>query len=155
MATPNLLTTYMQKQAQLNQLANQNRLGGEGLLVMQEVNYRICVLETFRLFSQTAPSTNEMAAITYHYSLVNSYIQFLLAERKFGPKTNQEGQKRRETAYDALCRAVADHRARFSNYRPATPDQFRNDICNVISTVLNLWVSYRDTYINLFEEAKK
>lgn len=96
-----------------------------------------------------------MAAITYHYSLVNSYIQFLLAERKFGPKTNQEGQKRRETAYDALCRAVADHRARFSNYRPATPDQFRNDICNVISTVLNLWVSYRDTYINLFEEAKK
>ena len=96
-----------------------------------------------------------MGAISYHYSLVNSYIQFLLEERKFGPKTNPEGQKRRETAHNALCRAVSDHRARFSNYRPASPEQFRNDICNVISTVLNLWVSYRDTYINLYEEAKK
>lgn len=76
-------------------------------------------------------------------------------KEKFGPKTNPEGQKRRETAHNALCRAVSDHRARFSNYRPASPEQFRNDICNVISTVLNLWVSYRDTYINLYEEAKK
>lgn len=144
-----LLDQYLQKQAELRDQIAANALPGDSLLVMQEVNYRICVLEIFRDYCLTAPQTMDPRVMGFHYQLVDANIQFLVSERKFGPRVDENGKRKRETAEDSLNRVIADQRMRFSNYRPATQGQFRKDICAMVNTILPVWVSYRNTYINI------
>ena len=47
-----LLDQYLQKQTELRAQIAANALPGDSLLVMQEVNYRICVLEIFVSLAQ-------------------------------------------------------------------------------------------------------
>lgn len=144
-----LLDQYLQKQTELRAQIAANALPGDSLLVMQEVNYRICVLEIFRDYCLTAPQTMDPRVMGYHYQLVDANIQFLVSERKFGPKVDENGKKKRETAENSLNRVIADQRKRFSNYRPSTQGQFRKDICAMVNTILPVWISYRNTYINI------
>lgn len=119
-----LLDQYLQKQAELRDQIAANALPGDSLLVMQEVNYRICVLEIFRDYCLTAPQTMDPRVMGFHYQLVDANIQFLASERKFGLRVDEHGKKKRETAEESLNRVIADQRKRFSNYRPATQGQF-------------------------------
>lgn len=144
-----LLDQYLQKQAEIRDQIAANALRGDSLIIMQEVTYRICVLEIFQSYCLAAPQTMDFCVMGYHYQLVDANIQFLLSERKFGPKVDENGKKKRETAEDSLNRVIADQRKRFSNYRPMTQGQFRKDICAMVNTILPVWVSYRNTYINI------
>lgn len=144
-----LLDKYVQRLENFNSLIAKNELPLDWVLILQEVKYRICVFETMRNFCQTAPVTMEAKFMGYHYQLVDAYIHFIEAERKFGPKVDENGQKKRETAANSLARVIADQKKRFSNYHPANQDQYKRDITNMINTVLSVWVQYRDTYINV------
>lgn len=121
----------------------------EDNLKMQEVNYRICVLETFEAFSRSAPLTTDTKVMGYHYQLVDANVKFMLTERQFGPKTDADGLKKRETAYGSLEKVVQDGRRQFSSFKPTAQDQYRNKIINHILTVLPVWMQYRNTYINV------
>ncbi len=145
----NVLNQYLQLQAAIQ---NQIRSGGyglDGLPVILEVNYRISVLETFRDLQFTAPQTLDTNAMGYHYQLVDACIQFLQAERKFGPKVDTIGLKKRETAANSLAHVINDQRKRFSSFRASTPDQYRNSIADMINTILPVWISYRNTYFEI------
>lgn len=85
----------------------------------------------------------------YHYQLVDAYVKFVLTERKFGPKTDTEGIKKRETAAASFEKVVQDGRKRFSSFSPTSQDQYRSTIGNYILTVLSVWMQYRNTYINV------
>ena len=126
-----------------------NSLPLEDNLKMQEVNYRICVLETFESLSKSAPITMDTKVMGYHYQLVDAYVKFVLTERKFGPKTDTEGIKKRETAAASFEKVVQDGRKRFSSFSPTSQDQYRSTIGNYILTVLSVWMQYRNTYINV------
>ena len=84
-----------------------------------------------------------------HFQVVDAYVRFTLNERKLGPKTDAEGQKKRETAYLSFEQVAADGRKRFSSFSASTKDQYKNSINNYIRTILPMWVQYRNTYINL------
>lgn len=144
-----LLDKYVQRLENFNSMIAKNELPLDWVLILQEVKYRICVFETLRNFCQTAPVTMEAKLMGYHYQLVDAYIHFIETERKFGPKVDENGQKKRETAANSLARVIADQKKRFSNYHPANQDQYKRDITNMINTVLSIWVQYRDTYINV------
>ena len=58
----------------------ENSFPPDEAIVMQELNYRICILETFRSFCRTAPLTTDVKVLGYHYKLVNAYVRFLLNE---------------------------------------------------------------------------
>ena len=145
----NLLDQYLKKQQELSLQIKADSLPQESLIVFQELNYRICVLETFKTFCKTAPVTTDTNVMVYHYQIVDAYIRFLGAERKFGLKADAEGQAKRETAAAALERVIQDGRKRFASFKADTQDQYRDCIGSLISTVLPVWVQYRNTYINI------
>lgn len=144
-----ILDQYLQKQAEIKSQVAENSLPMDSLLMMQEVNYRICVLETLRTFCQTAPVTVDTRVMGYHYQMVNAYVRFLLSERKFGPKTDAEGQKKRETAMTSLEQVVNDSGRQFASFKAATQDQYKKCVCDMVNTVLPVWIQYRNTYINI------
>ncbi len=121
----------------------------EDILLMQELSYRICVLESFEVLCKSAPVTMDTGAMGYHYQLASAYISLILNERKFGHKVDEAGAKKREAAHQVLEQVVLDGRKRFSSFKATSQDQYKNNINNYILTVLPVWIQYRNTYINL------
>lgn len=145
----NLLEQYLEKREELTSQIKANSMPVDSLTILQELNYRISVLETFKAFSQAAPVTADTKVMGYHYQIVDAYIRFLGTERKFGPKADENGQTKRETAASALERVAQDGRKRFASFKANTQDQYKNCIGNLINTVLPVWVQYRNTYVNI------
>lgn len=144
-----ILEQYREKQNNIRAQIAENSLPPEDLLVMQELNYRICVLETFQSFCKSAPVTTDTKVMGYHFQLVDAYVRFVLGERKFGPKTDSDGQKKRETAYTSFERVVQDGRKRFSSFKAGNQEQYKTAISTFVNTVLPMWMQYRNTYINI------
>lgn len=144
-----ILDQYREKQNEIRSKAAENSLMLEELLTMQELNYRICVLETFQTFCKSAPVTMDTKAMGYHFQMVNAYVKFVLNERRFGPKTDADGQKKRETALASFERVVQDGKKRFTSFSAGTNEQYKKSISQYVNTILPVWMQYRNTYINL------
>lgn len=144
-----LLDQYRERQNKFRSQIAENSLPLEDLLVMQELNYRICVLETFQSFCKSAPITMDAKVMSYHFQMVDAYVRFILNERKFGLKADAEGQKRRETARESLERVVQDGRKRFISFSAGTQEQYKKCISNFSNTILPVWMQYRNTYVNI------
>lgn len=143
------LETYRQKQTELLAQIAEQKTQPNTMLVLQEVNYRICVLETFQAFLKTAPITTDMKQMVYHYQMLDAYVRFIESERKFGAATDAEGKKKRETATTTLGRVTQDIRKRFSSFHATSPEQYKSEIGTLINTVLPVWIQLRNTYINI------
>ena len=144
-----ILDQYREKQNDIRSKVAENSLMLEELLTMQELNYRICVLETFQTFCKSAPITMDTKAMGYHFQMVNAYVKFVLNERRFGPKTDADGQKKRETALASFERVVQDGKKRFTSFSAGTNEQYKKSISQYVNTILPVWMQYRNTYINL------
>lgn len=144
-----LLDQYREKQNRFRSQIAENSLPLEDLLVMQELNYRICVLETFQSFCKSAPITMDTKVMGYHFQIVDAYVRFILNERKFGLKADAEGQKRRETAKESLERVVQDGRKRFTSFSAGTQEQYKKSISSFSNAILPVWMQYRNTYVNI------
>lgn len=120
-----ILDQYREKQNVIRSKAAENSLMLEELLTMQELNYRICVLETFQTFCKSAPITMDTKAMGYHFQMVDAYVRFVLNERRFGPKTDADGQKKRETALASFERVVQDGKKRFTSFSAGTNEQYK------------------------------
>ena len=144
-----ILDKYREKQLIICSQISENSLPPEELLQLQELNYRICVLVTFQAFCNSAPITMDIRVMGYHFQLVDAYVRFLLTERKFGPKTDEEGKKKQATAFTSLQSVVQDGRKRFSSFSAGTQEQYKSSISQYINTVLPVWMQYRNTYINI------
>ena len=103
-----ILEQYRKRQNEIREQIAANSLPLDQMLIMQELNYRICVLETFESLCKSAPVTMDTKAMGFHFQLVDAYVRFTLNERKFGPKTDAEGQKKRETALQSFTQVVAE-----------------------------------------------
>lgn len=144
-----LLEQYKEKQKQVLHQVEERNLQLQELLAMQELNYRVCVLETFQAFCRSAPITMDEKAMGYHFQLVEAYVGFILAERRFGPKADTEGQKRRETAFLSLERVAQDGRKRFMSFAAGNQEQYKTTVSQYIKTILPVWLQYRETYITI------
>ncbi len=144
-----ILELYRQRQTAIREQIAAGSLPPEELVAMQEINYRICVLETFEAFTKSAPATMDTRVMGFHFQLVDAYVRFTMEERKFGPKTDDNGKKKRETAYQSFEQVVLDGRKRFSSFKATTQEQYKTCISNYIRTILPVWMQYRNTYINL------
>ena len=144
-----LIEYYLQKQEEARKQITAGTYKPEQLLILQELNYRICVLETMRDFCRSAPITTDVRQLCPHYRVVDAYIRFLMSERQLGSKTDEDGQKKRETAMSAFSKVVQDYQRRFSSFQATTPDQYKKVIESTINAVLPVWAQYRTTYINL------
>ena len=73
-----ILTTYREKQADFNSRIAKHTMQTKENLALQELNYRISVLETFQAFSKSAPMGLKVEDLSYHYQLVDAYIKSVL-----------------------------------------------------------------------------
>lgn len=81
-----ILEQYRKRQNEIREQIAANSLPLDQMLIMQELNYRICVLETFESLCKSAPVTMDTKAMGFHFQLVDAYVRFTLNERKFGPR---------------------------------------------------------------------
>ena len=100
-----ILEQYRTRQNEIREQIAANSLPLDQMLIMQELNYRICVLETFESLCKSAPVTMDTKSMGFHFQLVDAYVRFTLNERKFGPKTDAEGQKNGKPLYSPLRRS--------------------------------------------------
>ena len=146
-----VLTTFKEKQSEYNSRIAAHIIQPRENLVLQELNYRICVLETFQAFSKSAPMGMKGDDLSYHYQLVDAYVKSVLSERQFGAKTDADGKKRREAAHQSLEKVVQAGRKQFSSFSPSKPEQYSQTVGKYINALLPVWMQYRNTYINLQE----
>lgn len=146
-----VLSQYQDQQITLLDRLNAGKLSPPELLALQELNYRISVLQTMQAYCKSAPVTTDVNALGYHFQLVSSSLRFLLTERKFGPKADEKGMKRRETAASSLEAVFSDQSRRFQSFTPSAPEIYRESVQKLINTVLPAWITYRTSYINIEE----
>ncbi len=144
-----ILDKYREKRTAVWSQIAENSLPLEELLQMQELNYRICVLETFQAFCKSAPVTMDTRVMGYHFQLVDAYVRFILTERRFGPKIDADGKKKQETALTSFASVAQDGRKRFSSFAAGTQEQYKACISQYINTILPVWMQYRNTYTNI------
>ena len=141
-----ILTQYQNRQSVIREQIAENSLPLDDLIGVQELNYRIGVLETFQSLAKTAPISTDTKVLGRHYQIVDVCIRYLLSDHKFGTATDEDGKKKRETAYKALEDIIRDNRKRFS---AETQDHYKRCITNCVNTVLPMWLQFRDTYIKI------
>ena len=76
--------------------------------ILQELKYRISVMQSLRAFSKLAPKTLDKQKISYHYQITRTYLLLLVGGHPLGPNVDEEGMQRRETAEESLLRVVED-----------------------------------------------
>lgn len=144
-----VLEQYQQKREDYRSQIEAHGFILEELMNLQEVNYRICVLETFQSMMRVIPVTTDLQVIVKHFQVVYFYMELLLKERKFGPKLDETQRQKRDTALASLENVVRDGKKRFMSFTAPNPDSYKKCIGKYCNAVLPMWMQYRETYIRL------
>lgn len=141
------LEQYNQMKQQLTAKIADGTMTVDQLLGYQELLYRISVLESCMNFVKTAPVTNDMKVMSYHYQVVEALFTCLVQERQFGIPADDVVRKQRTTALENLQTVVNSFRKQFQSFKPAAPEAYRAAVTKMVNTILPAWLQYRFTYI--------
>ncbi len=114
---------------------------------LQEVTYRISVFETFQSLYRAAKTMAYTNPIE-HYKMFDSFVTFLVSERRYESQ-NPDIQSKRATAYNTMLSVVADYRKKYSSYVLKNPCDYIDDISSTMNAFLSVWLAHRNTYIEL------
>ena len=142
-----LIEVYQDKEKEYADLLIDNEGSLTKIADLQEIKYRISVLSTLRMFVDSAPITDNLKEIKFHFNITSKVVDMLLEERRFGRTVDENGQKQRETAETALKNVVRQNKKRFENFKPDSLATYAKLMQEYVSTVLPVWVQYRNTYI--------
>lgn len=149
MANKCILEVYLEKQADFKAQIKSRSLPLDSLVAVQELNYRIDVIETCKSLTKTAPVTTESQVLGFHYLLSENLIRALLTEHRIGLKPNEEEKKSREAAHSSLERVIQNWRKRFDCYKASTQEQYAKDFGDFVGAVMPVWLAYRETYVKM------
>lgn len=144
-----ILEQYQQKRESYRSQIAADSFPPDELMNLQEMNYRICVLETFQSMLRVIPITTDLQVIAKHFQIIYFYMELLLKERKFGPKMDETQKQRRDTALASLEAVVRDGKERFMSFTAPSVNSYKQSIGRYCDTVLPMWMQYRETYIRL------
>ncbi len=145
----NILDQYRERQTEYNKQVDTATLPLTSIIVLQELSYRIAVLENFRMLCITAPVTMNTREMGYHYQIAAARVKALLTEQRFGSKVDEESEKRRDTAHNALERIISDMHKRFGSFSAATKETYKQNFNSSVQAVLSVWIKYRDTFVQI------
>lgn len=139
-----ILEQYQKKSEDYRSQIAADSFPPEELMSLQEMNYRICVLETFQSMLRVTPITTDLQVIVKHFQVVYFYMELLLKERKFGPKVDEAQKQKRDTALASLEAVVHDGKERFMSFTAPSVNSYKQSIGRYCNTVLPMWMQYRD-----------
>ncbi len=142
-----LIEVYQDKEKEYADLLIDDEGSLTKIADLQEIKYRISVLSTLRMFVDSAPITDNLREIKFHFNITSKVVDMLLEERRFGRTVDENGQKQRETAETALKNVVRQNKKRFESFKPEKLTTYAKLMQEYVSTVLPVWVQYRNTYI--------
>lgn len=144
-----ILEEYIAKKDKLQAALSKGDFASDMLAKVQELEYRICVLETLKCFCKAAPVATDLKKLRSHYSLLGAYFQFLKDERKYGTRTDAAGQKMRKKSAQAFAKILQDTSRQFASFKPTSQELYKKSIYQLICGVLPVWIQYRETYIKI------
>lgn len=144
-----VLEQYQQKSEDYHSQISADSFPLDELMNLQEMNYRMCVLETFQSMLRVTPITTDLQVIVKHFQVVYFYMELLLKERKFGPKMDEAQKQKRDTALASLEAVVHDGKERFMSFTAPSVISYKQSIGKYCNAVLPMWMQYRETYISL------
>lgn len=144
-----LIDQYISAKKEYETKAAEGKLGVQEMVELQELNYRIDVLDTVRKLCATAPLCKEGKVLCHHYALASAYLRFLPKERQFGNKADNETKSKRETANEGLQRVIDDGCKRFQSFKADTNESYKKLLNAFAGNVLTIWVQYRNTYVKI------
>lgn len=125
------------------------------LLEYQELAYRVCVLQTLKVFTESVPDINDEKAVRYYGKATSAFLRQLPDEHTFAPKVNDDGIKKRETALKALRSACEDACAKLGDYKPSAQDLYSKEVSKMLKPVITIWAQYRDALVPIGGGAKE
>lgn len=141
------LEQYYQMKQQLTARIEDGTINVDQVLGYQELLYRISVLESCMNFAKTAPVTENITMMSYHYQVVEAFFGSLLQERLVGVPADETVRNQRTTALNNLRTVFESFQKQFKSFKPDVPEAYRGAIAKMINTILPAWLQYRFTYI--------
>lgn len=152
---PTVLEMYRSNRQSLYQKISGGKVTHHDLWVYTELTYRISVLETFQIFSMSAPRTTDTKTLQGHYKKVDAFIQHVAQERAYGPNRGPDTEKERNAARTNLNRVIQDYRKQFSSFVPSSNESYGWKITDVMKAVTPVWLQMRETFVPLKERNKE
>lgn len=149
-----VLEKYQRDRQYFYQQISEGKVTVRTLWICNELTYRIGVLETFRIFSTSAPNTTDTKRLQRHYQMVDAFIQYVAQERGYGPNRGPDTEKERNAAKTNLDRVIQDYRKRFSSFAPSSNEAYGWKITDVMKVVTPAWLQMRETFVPLKEKQK-
>ena len=150
-----VLEKYQARKQELLPLISEGKATTRTLWQLSEVTYRISIMETLRIFCDTAPVTAEMKTLQMHYRMLDAFIQNIAQERSYGPNRGSDTEKERNAARTNLDRVIQDYRRRFSSFTPSYNESYQWEVSEVMKVLMPAWLQMRETFVPLREENKE
>lgn len=144
-----LLDEYYQKQGEIQKKIKAGTLPMEELFHMQELAYRISILETMQTFVRVAGSINDLEKCGKHYQVFKSFIRQTMSEHKVCINPNDEMREKRDAAARNLEKVLEDGLGRFKRFNKSEVHMYKDMISKLVQTYLSVWIAYRNTYVAL------
>ena len=144
-----VLEDYKELKKLMDDSMSDSQVTLEQLWMYQELMYRISVIEALKAYIKSAPLSMDEESIYRHFQLFVRFLQHLINERKFKDTSLEEIVKQQQTAYESLKMIASDHRERMNSYSPDSDNQYKDDLSNIICTILPSWLQYRNTMIEI------
>lgn len=143
------LQDYLELRENFRKQIEEGTFPAKDMLILQELNYRIEILDTLKNFCRTAPISADMRVIGYHHKLVLAFVARIAGERKLGEKADTDTAQRRETAQNTLLQVVEDCSKRFAAFHAESGEQYKNALRAFVDTILPVWLQFRTSYVDI------
>lgn len=142
-----ILDIYKEKQNIVEQAVNQNMLPLSDLERVQELRYRIGVIEALRIYCKTAPVTDNVKTMVEHFTQVFNYLRGLQNEHTVQESTDEAVTNTRNTAKAALADAYNGIANTMSSFKMTSNEYYKETVIKMINGFIPVWLQYRDTLI--------
>ncbi len=142
-----ILDVYKEKQNIVEQAVNQNMLPLSDLERVQELRYRIGVIEALRIYCKTAPVTDNVKTMVEHFTQVFNYLRGLQNEHAVQESTDEAVINTRKTAKAALADAYNGIANTMSSFKMTSNEYYKETVIKMINGFIPVWLQYRDTLV--------
>ena len=142
-----ILDIYKEKQIIVEQAVNQNMLPLSDLERVQELRYRIGVIEALRIYCKTAPVTDNIKIMLEHFNQVFNYLGDLSKEHLVKDSKDEVVMNARKTAKEALADSYTGMANVFGHFKATSQNSYQEQIIKIVNGFIPVWLQYRDTLI--------
>lgn len=143
------LEEYQNYRDMYNEQLEKGQMEVKSMIYLCELNYRIEVMNEFRMFYKITPRTMNEDDIGYHIGFISLFIGILGKEKRYSKVTDESGEKKKEAAKAYFMNVAEEGEKQLLKQTITSPEQYRKYMSDYCNTVLIAWIQMRETFINI------